>query len=290
MHKKGRKTMVSTNRNYKDSLFTDYFKDKARLIEAYNAISGADYPDDAEIEFNTLENVLTGTQFNDISFTIGGKFVVLIEHQSTLNKNMPLRLLMYCSRVYERIVDRKTLYKKDVQPIPAPQFYVIYNGREKCPDTVTLKLSDAFAVQGENPALELTVPVYNITEGHNGELLKKSKHLSDYAVFVDFVNRGIADGLALPEAIKNTVQYCVRHDIMVPYLESNGSEVMNMLITEFNVDEYYEVGREEGFNRGQKEGFGRGQAEVARKMKTAVKDAAEIESFTDLSLEDIEKL
>jgi len=77
---------------------------------------------------------------------------------------------------------------------------------------------------------------------------------------------------------------------MVSYLESNGSEVMNMLITEFNVDEYYEVGREEGFNRGQKEGFGRGQAEVARKMKTAGKDAAEIEAFTDLSLEDIEKL
>jgi len=47
---------------------------------------------------------------------------------------------------------------------------------------VTLKLSDAFAVQGENPALELTVPVYNITEGHNGELLKKSKHLADEAL------------------------------------------------------------------------------------------------------------
>jgi hypothetical protein len=159
-------------------------------------------------------------------------------------------------------------------------------------------LSDAFAARGENPALELTVPVYNISEGHNAALLKKSKHLSDYAVFVDFVNRSITDGLALPEAIKNTVEYCMKHDIMVPYLESNGSEVMNMLITEFNVDEYYEVGREEGFNRGQKEGFGRGkkegfgrgQAEVARKMKAAGKDAAEIEAFTDLSLEDLEKL
>ena len=32
---------------------------------------------------------------NDISFVIGGKLVVLIEHQSTVNPNIALRLLMY---------------------------------------------------------------------------------------------------------------------------------------------------------------------------------------------------
>jgi hypothetical protein len=41
---------------------------------------------------------------NDISFEIGGKLVVLIEHQSTINPNMPFRLLMYISRVYEKIM------------------------------------------------------------------------------------------------------------------------------------------------------------------------------------------
>jgi hypothetical protein len=63
-----------------------------------------------------------------------------------------------------------------------------------------------------------------------------------------------------------------------------------MLITEFNVDEYYEVGREEGFSRGQKEGFSKSQVDIARKMKAAGKDGAEIEAFTGVSFEDIKKL
>jgi hypothetical protein len=41
---------------------------------------------------------------NDISFEIGDKLVVLIEHQSTINPNMPLRLLLYIGRVYEKIL------------------------------------------------------------------------------------------------------------------------------------------------------------------------------------------
>ena len=32
---------------------------------------------------------------NDISFDVGGKILVFGEHQSTINKNMPLRSLLY---------------------------------------------------------------------------------------------------------------------------------------------------------------------------------------------------
>ena len=48
---------------------------------------------------------------NDISFEIGGKLVVLIEHQSTINPNMALRLLMYIGRVYEKILNDETIHK-----------------------------------------------------------------------------------------------------------------------------------------------------------------------------------
>ena len=47
------------------------------------------------VTINTLENVLFMELINDISFEIGGKLVVLIEHQSSVNQNMPLWLLMY---------------------------------------------------------------------------------------------------------------------------------------------------------------------------------------------------
>jgi hypothetical protein len=47
---------------------------------------------------------------NDISFTIAGMLVVLVEHQSTINPNMPLRLLLYMARIYEKIIDNRRLY------------------------------------------------------------------------------------------------------------------------------------------------------------------------------------
>jgi hypothetical protein len=47
----------------------------------------------AKITINTLGNVLFLGRRNDISFLVGYKPVVLIEHQSTINSNMPLRFL-----------------------------------------------------------------------------------------------------------------------------------------------------------------------------------------------------
>jgi len=72
---------MNINRTYKSSLFADYFANTERLIEAYNAIAGTDYPTDTEIEFKTLSNVLVDSLYNDIAFVIEGRYVVLIEHQ-----------------------------------------------------------------------------------------------------------------------------------------------------------------------------------------------------------------
>jgi hypothetical protein len=283
---------MSVNRKYKDSLFTDYFSDKKRLIEAYNAISGSDYPDTAEIEFNTLENVLYGNLQNDISFTIEGKIVVLIEYQSTINENMPLRMLLYISRVYEKIMDRSTLYRRRRAPVPRPEFIVIYNGEEDYPDKTPLRLSDAYLADGE-PALDLVVNVFNIAGGHNRELLARSKALSDYATFVKIVRGYEAQGLPREEAIEKAVYNCARDGIMNTYLEVRGSEVMNMLITEFDVDEYYKVGREEGFEEGLENGREEGAGiirEHARRMKADGVDVALIRKYTDLPAEEIEEL
>lgn len=50
---------------------------------------------DTEVEFTTLENVLYVEGKNDLGFSIAGKYVVLTEHQSTINHNMPVRFLEY---------------------------------------------------------------------------------------------------------------------------------------------------------------------------------------------------
>jgi hypothetical protein len=277
-------------RQYKSSLFADYFNNEHRLIEAYNALSGEHYPKDTRIGFETLANVLYMGGYNDIAFTIEGRYVILVEHQSTLSNNLPLRLLLYLARIYEKMVPSDELYHRKLYRIPTPEFIVVYNGREPYPDRQVLRLSDAFIAQEKSPALELVATVYNVAEGHNAEVLAKSRALSDYSVFVSMVENYRRSGLPLDEAITKAIQECKKQGIMEAYLESRGSEVLNMLLTEWNWDDALRVRGEEEREIGEEIGEKRGEAKLVRKMASRGRNAAHIAHETGLALEYVEKI
>ena len=99
-----------TNRNYKDSVFVDLFAHdktaKDNFISLYNALHGTNLDaKTTEIEPVMIEQVLYMKFYNDIAMLIDGKIVVLVEHQSTINENMPFRMLEYIARIYEKITD-----------------------------------------------------------------------------------------------------------------------------------------------------------------------------------------
>ncbi|MDR1363621.1 MAG: Rpn family recombination-promoting nuclease/putative transposase, partial [Spirochaetaceae bacterium] len=89
---------MEVNRGYKDSVFTLLFNNEERLLELYNAIEGTNYTDAGDIKINTLRDIIFLDKVNDVSFEFRKKQIVLIEHQSTINPNMALRLLMYIGR------------------------------------------------------------------------------------------------------------------------------------------------------------------------------------------------
>jgi hypothetical protein len=119
---------MGVNTRYKDSVFSFLFSDPNTLRELYGAIKGVDLPPDVSITVNTLEDVLYKTLLNDISFEIDNKLVVLMEHQSTINPNMAIRLLMYIARIYEKIISGRSIYGSKQVYIPRPEFIVFYNG------------------------------------------------------------------------------------------------------------------------------------------------------------------
>jgi len=286
--------MTTPNREYKSSLFTDYFSDKERLIEAYNAIAGTDFPKTTHIEFKTLGNILHRSQINDIAFVLEDRFIVLIEHQSTINENMPLRLLLYISDIYKGLMSGDLLYGKKTTKIPTPEFFVIYNGRDEYPEKKVLKLSDAFIVPMREPSLELEVQVINVSKGHNTELLGQSTALSDYAVFVTFVKDRIDQGDDLESAIDKAIHYCIENDIMCVYLQTQSSEVKRMISLEWDDEIYREVllkeGREEGEVRGIEIGEAQALRDTARKMKEKDYSYDVISDITGLSAEEIASL
>ena len=256
---------MSANAKYKDSVFSFLFSDPGTLRELYSALEGVTLPPDVPIDVNTLKDVLFMDQINDVSFTIDNRLVILIEHQSTINPNMPLRLLMYIARIYEKITERRKLYQGRLEKIPAPAFIVLYNGTKPYPDQATLKLSEAFKDAGSlksagtsEPELELVVKVYNINKDHNPGMVQKSKALEGYSIFVDKI-REYRQGMPQKEAMREAIQFCIEHNILRQFLETNSSEVYNMLITEWNTEEAKEVWFEEGWEEGREEGLEKGR-------------------------------
>jgi len=73
---------MQANRNFKNNVFTMLFDDPDLLRELYCALEGVSLPPDTPVSINTLENVLFLDFNNDISFTIDGKLVIILEHQS----------------------------------------------------------------------------------------------------------------------------------------------------------------------------------------------------------------
>ena len=258
----------SVNRNHKNSVFSTLFGTPEALRELYSAIEGIDVPHDAIFNINTLSDVLYMRQINDISFTLDDKIVVLIEHQSTINDNVPVRLLMYIARVYEKILDREKLYKKKIVKIPTPDFYVLYNGIESYPDRKELKLSTAYKKTDglklfENNvfSLELIVQVYNINHGRNSEILKKCKLLDSYSFFIKKI-REYGRHLSLDESIKAAIKYCIDNGILVHFLKNHASEVINMLTDDISVEEIIAIRSKEAWEDGLEEGLGKGREEV----------------------------
>ena len=217
--------------NYRDSLFRKYFEHPDKLAALHELLTGIPTAEQ-NVEIKTLKSVLFNRLKNDISFKVGDRFIVLFEHQSTINPNMPARMLLYSAMLYRKMLSKESIYSKKLIPLPAPEFYVLYNGKDPWKDNSKLYLSSAFAENQHN--LELVVTVRNIRYNKDNELLQKYKPLHDYSFFVYDVEKRVASGDSLADAIRSATDYCINHNIMRDYLLVNYEEVFEMMSLRWN--------------------------------------------------------
>lgn len=242
-----------SNREVKASAFTELFSDPKNAAQLYTALDGEEAaPED--ICYTTLEGVLFVARKNDMAFTVKNRVLVISEHQSTINQNMPLRSIIYYGRTMERLVEKRALYRNRLIPIPTPEFYMFYNGSKPFPPEEILKLSDAYLEKEHSPMLELTVKAININLPENHAILKKCRPLYEYSWFIQKIRDYLGQKQERDVAVAHAVKDCEREGILADFVKRHGSEVINMLFTQFNMDDALEVRFEEGVEEGREEG------------------------------------
>ena len=295
---------TQTNRNYKDSVFVDLFAHdktaKDNFISLYNALHGTNLDaKTTEIEPVMIEQVLYMKFYNDIAMLIDGKIVVLVEHQSTINENMPFRMLEYIARIYEKITDPKKKFGKTLMKLPMPEFYVFYNGKEDFPSETVMKLSDAFMNLNDNMLnncdlknhinnqifpLEISVKVININVDKENPILQHCKVLNEYSEFIEQVKFNIDH--KIPDPFTNAIKQSSKNGFLTDYLQRKSTEVQNMLLMEYDYATDIEVQREEAFEKGSQQA----KIETAKNALKMNLSVEQIATLTGLSIEEINVL
>jgi len=284
-------------RNYKDTVFRDLFTSWESPVFLYNAIFSCNVPENTKIEHLRISNALYTSMRCDLSFTIGDELVVIVEHQSTINRNMPVRFLLYIGKLYEIILDASLRYARGLKHIPTPRFMVLYNGSEPFPERDELRLSNAFIKKdvGMLPQLDLIVPVININYGNNKKILERCPTLNGYS-YLDYCVKSYKE--YGNDKYEMAIEDCIKNDMIKEYLKKERKRVKNMLQDEYDYETDIAVQRAEALEYGIEQGIEQGIVRGAydAKVETAINlinfglSLENISKATGLSLDEIKRL
>jgi len=213
----------------KDSVFTDLFKDKKYTLLLYKAL----HPEDNSVKEDditpiTLENVLMANMYNDLGFSVKNKIFILTEAQSTWSVNIIIRMLMYLAETYHNyyIATNQSLYSSKKVDFPKPELYVIYTG-ERGNKKDVISLTEEF-LNGEESAVEVKVKV--IFDGQKGDIINQ------FVEFTKIYNEQVKLYGRTRKAVTETIRICTDKDILKDYLVKREKEVINIMMSLFDVE------------------------------------------------------
>ena len=95
------------------------------------------------------------------------------------------------------------------------------------------------------------------------DLLEKCRRLEEYSEFVSRIYDALSKGMSLKRAIETAMDSCIEEGILKEVLIRQRTEVMHMLLTEFDEKKYkksvYQDGYEDGVREGEISGFYQGR-------------------------------
>lgn len=250
------------------------YSDPERAFDLYKTLHKEDCGEFSvnDVEMITLENIVLARRYNDVAFRIGSRLIVLVEHQSTINENMPLRMLFYVTAEYEKIISslKRDLYKSSRVELPKPEFYVVYTGNEEwC--VSELKFSDAYnAVLPEDITLELKVKIIKEEDEPGIQTT-----LGAYYDFMNYLKNKTINGKIDVSFIEMYTDHFHGSQLFKDFLNYLMSEEgIKMINTEYDYETEISVLKEEAIEQGIEQGI-KALVLTCRRFNASFSDAIE---------------
>lgn len=249
----------------RDSVFRHLFLESKYALQLYRILHPEDTTaTEADISYLTITKEITNGIRNDLGMYIGGKFLIMIEAQTTWSENIVIRIFIYLAEIWKNYIAQNGLdvfSSKDLN-LPIPELYVVYTGERKSRPAV-LKLSEHI-FHGACKDVELAVHMI-----YNGK--EEKDILSQYISFTKQVKYFFQKYGRTSKAAEELFRYCIDHNILKEYLLSRQEEVTSMLDVIFDDTIHRRKQQEEAFAAGEARGKKAGELKKAR--ETAVEMA-----------------
>ena len=259
---------MHTTGRYKDTVFRTLFSNKKEAIEMYEIISGKRVGKEVSFQPYEIGDKSISAANNDIAFLLDDSLIVLVEHQSTWDVNLPIRVFKYFAFILLS-ANNNELHKRELVKIPTPEFYMLYNGKTEIKSN-TLLLSKAFKEPAKSPFLELKINVKNIRYGRHS--LKENTALGGYSYLIYLIEEYKNHGLQRDDAIINAMNRCIEENILKEFLIKNYKGVIEMFKMEYTAEEIAEIWAKEAEEKGEKKGIIKGEKKgiIKGKIETLI--------------------
>ena len=196
-----------------------YKLDAVRQIAGPNCHDFDDITPD-QIRVNTIKNPFVKGIHNDVSLTVNGRALFLIEAQSTWTVNIIPRIECYYHKYFSDwlYTDKKgDIYGTTPIAIPRPYFCCVYTGTKDVPDEISLRKD--FAHDSSFP-IDLVVKVI-----HN----ESEELLGQYVAAARLMTAGFKEHGYTKETAQELIDKCIKSGYLVKFMTENKGEVMDIL-------------------------------------------------------------
>ena len=293
------------NRQIRDSVFSDLFGDKTRLLELYRVLHPEDTTaTEGDIANVTMKNILMRDLYNDLGFTVRDKLLLLVEAQSTWTVNVVFRLLLYLAETWGEYIKAtgQNIYGSKKITLPKAECYVVFTGDRKGKPCVISLFDEFFAPLTKSlPGVHPSCPSFECARDEcaidlkarvifGDEVCESPDILQQYIAFSKELDEQFKDKGRTVEALTCAIEHCKSRGILRDYLATREKEVVKIMTMLFDQGYVNEIARKESREEGREEGAYDTKIATARNFLAMGFSVEQIAQGTGLTVEEVAAL